>query len=118
MLKLALTAGLCLGLVAPATVAIGSTDVSAAVVAAAEETFKGTLVCAQCGLRKADAHECQDVLLVDDGKGGTAEYYITKNDVATKAGEACTLKIPATVTGTVSQKDGKTWLTPSKIEKQ
>ena len=83
----------------------------------AEETFKGTLVCAQCGLKKPDAHECQDVLLVDDGKGNTAEYYITKNDVAEKAGEACTLKIPATVTGTVSQKDGKTWLTPSKIEK-
>jgi hypothetical protein len=68
-------------------------------------------------LNKADAHECQDVLLVDDGKGSTAEYYITKNEVAEKSGEACTLKIPATVTGSVSQKDGKTWLTPSKIEK-
>jgi hypothetical protein len=85
--------------------------------AVADETFKGTLVCAQCELKKPDAHECQDVLLVDDGKGGTAEYYITKNEVAEKAGEACTLKIPATVTGTVAQKDGKTWLTPSKIEK-
>jgi hypothetical protein len=84
----------------------------------ADEVFKGTLVCAQCGLKKADAHECQDVLLVDDGKGGKNEYYITKNDVAQKAGEACTLEIPATVTGTVEKgKDGKTWLTPSKIEK-
>jgi hypothetical protein len=95
----------------------GPTDRAPAAVAALEETFKGTLVCAQCGLKKADAHECQDVLLVDDGKGGTTEYYITKNDVATKAGEACTLRIPATVTGTVSEKDGKTWLTASKIEK-
>jgi hypothetical protein len=84
----------------------------------ADETFKGTLVCAQCGLKKADAHECQDVLLVDDGKGGKTEYYITKNEVAQKSGEACTLEIPATVTGTVEKaKDGKTWLTPSKIEK-
>jgi hypothetical protein len=82
-----------------------------------EHTFKGTLVCAQCELKKPDAHECQDVLLVDDGKGGTAEYYITKNEVAEKAGEACTLKIPATVTGSVSEKNGKTWLTPTKIEK-
>jgi hypothetical protein len=89
----------------------------AAISGVEDEVFKGTLVCAQCGLKKPDAHECQDVLLVDDGKGSTAEYYITKNDVAEKAGEACTLKIPATVTGTVSQKDGKTWLTPSKIEK-
>ena len=81
-----------------------------------DEVFNGTLVCAKCGLQKADATECQDVLLVDDN-GTTTEYYITKNEVAEKSGEACTLKIPATVTGRVSQKDGKTWLTPSKIEK-
>jgi hypothetical protein len=86
--------------------------------AIADEVFKGTLVCAQCELRKADAHECQDVLLVEDGKGATTEYYITKNEVAEKSGEACTLRIPATVTGTVEKKDGKTWLTPSKIEKR
>jgi hypothetical protein len=103
-----------LALVAPLSL---MADARLAAVAILEETFKGTLVCAQCGLKKPDAHECQDVLLVEDGKGATAEYYITKNDVATKAGEACTLRIPATVTGVVSQKDGKTWLTPSKIEK-
>jgi hypothetical protein len=103
MIKLAVIAAFSLALAAPAAIA--------------DETFKGTLVCAQCGLKKPDAHECQDVLLVEDGKGQTTEYYITKNDVAEKAGEACTLKIPATVTGTVSQKDGKTWLTASKIEK-
>jgi hypothetical protein len=110
MTKLALITALALALVVPAAAwSHGSIAV--------DETFKGTLVCAQCGLKKPDAHECQDVLLVDDGKGGTSEYYITKNEVAEKAGEACTLKIPATVTGTVAQKDGKTWLTPSKIEK-
>ena len=87
--------------------------------ALADEVLKGTLVCAQCELKKADAHECQDVLLVEDGKGNTTEYYITKNEVAEKSGEACTFRIPATVTGTVEKaKDGKIWLTPSKIEKQ
>ena len=85
-------------------------------IAAAEDVFKGTLVCAKCGLQKADATECQDVLLVEDN-GTTTEYYITKNEVAEQSGEACTLKIPATVTGSVSQKDGKIWLTASKIEK-
>jgi hypothetical protein len=90
---------------------------AAALQAYADEVFKGTLVCAQCELRKPDAHECQDVLLVEE-KGATTEYYITKNEVAEKSGEACTLKIPATVTGTVSKKDGKLWLTPTKIEKQ
>jgi hypothetical protein len=106
MLKLAVVAAFSFVLAGPALI-----------VAAADETFKGTLVCAQCGLKKPDAHECQDVLLVEDGKGGTAEYYITKNEVAEKAGEACTLKIPATVTGTLSERDGKTWLTPTKIDK-
>jgi hypothetical protein len=84
----------------------------------ADEVFKGTLVCAQCALHKPDAHECQDVLLVDNAKGEKTEYYITKNEVAQKAGEACTLEIPAVVTGTVAKKDGKLWLTPSKIEKK
>lgn len=117
MVKLAVVAVFSLLLAAPAHVTVVAADLSAVASAKADETFKGTLVCAQCGLKKPDAHECQDVLLVDDGKGNTAEYYITKNDVAQKSGEACTLKIPATVTGTVSQKDGKTWLIPSKIEK-
>jgi hypothetical protein len=84
---------------------------------AADEVFSGSLLCAKCSLNKPDAHECQDVLIVTDAKGAKAEYYITKNAVAEKAGEACTQEVKATVTGTVSQKDGKTWLTPSKIEK-
>jgi hypothetical protein len=86
---------------------------------AAERTLEGTLVCAKCFLKKADAKECQDVLLVGSEKGGAkSEYYITKNDVAEKAGEACTTQVKARVTGTVSESGGKTWLTPSKIEKQ
>ena len=84
---------------------------------AADEIYSGSLLCAKCALNKADAHECQDVLIVTDAKGAKTEFYITKNEVAEKAGEACTQEIKATVTGSVSQKDGKTWLTPSKIEK-
>jgi hypothetical protein len=84
---------------------------------AADEVYNGTLMCAKCALQKADAHECQDVLIVTDAKGAKTEYYITKNEVAAKAGEACTQEIKATVTGTVAEKDGKTWLTPSRIEK-
>jgi hypothetical protein len=85
--------------------------------AAFEETLSGTLVCAKCALNKPDAHECQDVLIVTDTAGTRIEYYITKNDVAEKSGEACTLEIKATVTGTVSERDGRKWLTASKIEK-
>jgi hypothetical protein len=86
-------------------------------VAFADEALSGTLVCAKCALNKADAHECQDVLIVADAKGAKTEYYVTKNEVAEKSGEACTLEIKATVTGTVSEKDGRKWITPSKIEK-
>lgn len=90
----------------------------AAPAVAAEETLDGTLVCAKCYLKKPDAKECQDVLLVPGSDGSKKEYYITKNDVAKQAGEACTTQVKARVTGSVSEKDGKTWLTPSKIEKQ
>ena len=85
---------------------------------AADKTLEGTLVCAKCFLKKADASECQDVLLVTDGEGKTTEYYVTKNTVAEEAGEACTLEVKATVTGEVSEKDGRLWVTPSKIVKK
>jgi len=85
---------------------------------AAEKTLDGTLVCAKCFLKKADAKECQDVLLVPESDGKTSEYYVTKNKVAEESGEACTLEIKATVTGDVSEKDGRLWITPSKIVKQ
>lgn len=83
---------------------------------AADETLKGELVCAKCYLKKEDAKECQDVLLVSE-KGATVEYYITKNKVSTDSGEACTDKIPATVVGAVSEKDGRKWITATKITK-
>jgi hypothetical protein len=85
--------------------------------AADETTLKGEMVCAKCYLNKPDAKECQDVLLVKDAKGATTEYYITKNKVSQESGEACTQTIPAVVVGTVSEKDGRKWLTASKITK-
>jgi hypothetical protein len=84
---------------------------------AAEETLKGEMVCAKCYLNKPDAKECQDVLLVSDAKGAKVEYYVTKNDVAKQAGEACTQAVPATIVGSVSEKDGRKWITASKITK-
>lgn len=84
---------------------------------AADDTLKGDMVCAKCFLKKADAKECQDVLLVTDAKGATTEYYVTKNDVSKASGEACTDKIPATIIGAVSEKDGRKWITATKITK-
>jgi hypothetical protein len=87
-------------------------------VRAAEKTLDGTLVCAKCFLKKADATECQDVLLVPQADGNNAEYYVTKNQVSQDSGEACTLEVKATVTGEISEQDGRLWITPSKIVKK
>jgi len=90
---------------------------SVARAAETETTLSGTLMCAKCTLKKADATKCQDVLVVKDDKGATTEYYIVKNDAAEKAGHQCSKEAAATATGVVSEKDGKKWLTASKIEK-
>jgi hypothetical protein len=86
--------------------------------AAAEEvTLNGTIMCAKCVLKKADAKECQDVLVTKDEAGTATEYYVTKNDVSKSFGHNCTGEVPATVTGEVTEKDGRKWIAPSKIEK-
>jgi hypothetical protein len=94
---------------------VGTTGVAR--ILAAEVTHTGVMLCAKCALKKADAHECQDVLIVTAANGDKTEYYVTKNAVSEQAGEACTLEVKARITGEVSEKDGKKWITPSKIEK-
>ena len=95
---------------------IGAVVVATRAWASDETTLKGDLVCARCYLNKPDATECQDVLLVKE-QNATVEYYVTKNKVSQDSGEACTDKIPATIVGTVSEKDGRKWITASKITK-
>src|SRR5512145_1260661 len=80
-----------------------------------ETTLTGNVMCAKCALKKADATKCQDVLVVKDGEK-TAEYYLEKNAVADKFGHVCGGEKPAVVTGTVTEKDGKKWIAPSKME--
>ncbi len=84
---------------------------------AADETYTGSIMCAKCTLKKADATKCQDVLVVKDGDK-TTEYYVEKNAVAEKFGHVCKDEKSAVVTGTVSEKDGKKWITPSKMEEK
>ena len=85
--------------------------------ASAETTLTGSVMCAKCTLKKADAKECQDVLVVKDGDKVT-EYYVAKNAVSEKFGHVCTGEKPATVTGTVAEKDGKKWITATKMEEK
>lgn len=81
-----------------------------------EVTLEGTIVCAKCTLKKADAKECQNVLLVPVKDGKEAEYYFAKSAAGDSVGEICMEKKKAVVTGTVSEKDGKKWITASKVE--
>ncbi len=101
-------------------VAIAITLVAAlgfATAAFAEDvTVSGKIACAKCTMKKADAKACQDVLVVAGEKGTTTEYYIVKNPVSEKFGHVCTGEKGATVTGAVSEKDGKKWITPSKMD--
>ena len=99
--KLGLAVALVVGLVAGAT-------------AGDETTLTGKIMCAKCALKKADAKECQDVLVVKDGDK-TAEYYVEKNDVAKAFGHVCGGEKPAVVTGAVTEKDGKKWISATKM---
>jgi len=81
-------------------------------------TLQGRVLCAKCALKKAAFKECQNVLLVpqERGQGAEAEYYIVNNAVNEKFGEACMEAKKATVTGTVSEKDGLKWIAPTRME--
>ncbi len=81
----------------------------------ASVTLKGTMTCAKCGLKMAD--KCQSVLQVKDGDTTTL-YYIADSDASKGSHEkVCTAAVDnVTITGTVADKDGKKWITPTKIE--
>jgi hypothetical protein len=102
--KLGLALALVVGLVAAAT-------------AGDETTLTGNIMCAKCALKKPDATKCQDVLVVEDG-GKNTEYYIEKNPVAEKFGHVCQGVKPAVVTGKVTEKDGKKWISATKMEEK
>lgn len=100
---------------AAAIVAVCSLGYLAVAGDAGEVTVTGKIVCAKCSLHKADAKECQNVLVAQKD-GGDVEYYVVKNDVAEAFGHACKGEKAVVATGMVAEKDGKTWITASKME--
>lgn len=77
-------------------------------------TMEGKIVCAKCTLHDEGLAECQNVLIVEaDGK--TKQFYLTMTDANKKFGDVCMAKRPVTVTGTVTEKDGKMWLAAKQI---
>jgi hypothetical protein len=82
-------------------------------VASAQVTLQGDLTCAKCGLHEASS--CQSVLVVKEG-GKDIKYYLAKNAVAAAEHEkVCGGSVSATVTGTVSDEDGRKVLTATTV---
>jgi hypothetical protein len=111
MKKLKLTLALLAGLAVASVASTALADDSKAV------TITGTMVCGKCTLHETE--KCQNVVQVpEDGK--TVNYYLVQNDTSkAEHGAVChgdSEKV--TVTGTVTEADGKKTLTPSKIEVQ
>jgi hypothetical protein len=78
-------------------------------------TLKGTMECSKCELKETTA--CGNVLVVKDGAAST-KYYLVDNDLSKGNHKAVCMapKENVSVTGTVQDKDGKKWLTASKID--
>ena len=82
-----------------------------------EVTLKGEILCAKCALKEKDVKKCttairvkedgKDVVYYLDDKGSQEMYHEEVCGGATKEG---------TVVGTISTKDGKKYIKPSKVE--
>jgi hypothetical protein len=92
------------------TLLIGST----LALAGDEITVEGKIACAKCTLKVEGAEACQSVLVVKKGEK-MKQFYIVENEVAEEYGHVCQGEKGAVVTGTVEEKDGKLWITATKM---
>jgi hypothetical protein len=74
-----------------------------------EETLKGTITCAKCDLKLAKA--CHTVIKVKD-----TVYWFDKDSSKKNHKPICTEAKQGTVTGVVSEKDGKKIIKVSKVK--
>ncbi len=82
-----------------------------------EKTITGDATCAKCSLKEAKS--CQNVVKVkEDGKD--VNYYMDMKNAVAKDNHAkmgfCKSDKKVKVTGTVTEKDGKKFIEPTKIE--
>lgn len=79
----------------------------------AEKTLKGTITCAKCGLGESD--KCHTVIQVkEDGKD--VVYYFDDEGSKKNHKPICQEAKKGSVTGVVSEMDGKKWIKVSKVE--
>jgi len=78
-----------------------------------EKTLKGTITCAKCDLKEADA--CATVIKVKEDDKDVVYYFDAKSHKKNHK-TICQEPKKGSVTGTVSEKDGKKIITVTKIE--
>jgi hypothetical protein len=80
-----------------------------------EVTLKGTILCTRCALK--ETAKCGNAIVVKDGAKEVTYYFKDKGNKESYHEEVCGgAKKQGTVTGTVSEKDGKKWITPTKVK--
>ncbi|HEX4590824.1 MAG TPA: DUF6370 family protein [Gemmataceae bacterium] len=80
-----------------------------------EKTLKGTVTCAKCDLGVES--KCATVVKVKEGDKDVV-YYFDAAGHKKYHGKVCQKPTEGTVTGTVSEKDGKKLVTVSKLDLQ
>ena len=78
-----------------------------------EVTLKGTVECGKCHLKKEKS--CATVVVVKES-GKEVVYYFDKDSSKKFHEDICTEAKEGTVTGTVMEKDGKKWISATKVE--
>ena len=78
-------------------------------------TLEGKVLCAKCAFQEEGRKKCQNVLVVEED-GKTMHYYLTATETNEGFGDVGMKSPTVRVTGTVSEKDGQTWLDATKIE--
>jgi hypothetical protein len=83
-----------------------------------EVTLKGTIACAKCTFKVEK--DCNIAIKVKDGEKEVLYYFDTESHKKWMGGDGdinfCTKKMEGTVTGTVTEKDGKKWVHVNKLE--
>ncbi len=82
--------------------------------AAKEVTLTGTIMCAKCSLK--ETKKCTTAIVVKEGDKSVTYYLADKGNAESYHEKVCgTGKEPGTVTGSAFEKDGKMWVTPTKV---
>jgi hypothetical protein len=80
-----------------------------------EVTLKGTILCAKCALKEAKM--CQTAIQVKEGDKTVTYYLLDKGNKESYHEAVCGGdRKEGTVTGVVSEKEGKKYITPKKVE--